>query len=170
MSIEILSERRYGEPKLPTPKELKGIKKIGTVRFMGGTNKGAACPVYVTKTHIYLKHRDWFSPCISFAKAKEAGILDNIRQKFVYDDNFGGVILRCEAWLRMPLLIITRWRGLLPEYGLLMEMARTLGKTELQLDEGGDWSRMFGDLIKLCKPYLPKRPKLQTFSSLLDMP
>lgn len=163
MNIEILSSRRWGEPKLTTPKELKGIKKEGSIPF--GTK--CACPVYFTPTHIYIKHRDWFSPSISFPEAKAAGIIDNIRMKFVYNDNFGSVVLRSEAWLRMPLLLLTRWHGLLPAYGLTLEMERTC-----ELPEGTlcvyDWTHFFEELLKLAKPYLPHKRKLETYSSLLE--
>lgn len=163
-NIEIISERRYGEPKLQTPKALKGIKKVGSVYY-----SKAACPVYVTATDIYLKHRDWFSPMIPYPEAVKKGIIDasKWRKKFVYNDNFGGIVLRCEAWLRIPLLLITSWRGLLPHYGLCMALERTLGLPEGHLC-GYDWAHMFEEIIKLCKPYLPHRPKLETYSSLLD--
>ena len=165
MSIEMLSSRKWGEPPLKKPKELNGVKQAGTVPY----GYKCQCPVYVTKTHIYLKHRDWFSPYISLEKAKEIGIIDKFNGKFIYNDNFGSAVLRSEAWLRFPLLMITGWKGYLPAYGLLMEFEKFLG-----LEEGTlchyDWENMFEKLIKLCKPYLPHKPKIYTRTSLLDLP
>lgn len=165
MCIELISSRKWGEPPLKKPKELKGEKQAGTVPY----GHKCQCPVYVTKTHIYLKHRDWFSPCISIQKAKDAGIIDDWDKRFIYNDRFGGVVLRCEAWLHFPLLMITGWKGYLPAYGLLMEFEKFLG-----LEEGTlyyyDWVNMFEELIKLCKPYLPRKPKIGVITSLLDLP
>lgn len=163
MNIEIISQRRWGEPKLKPPKELKGITKAGTIPF----GEKCKCPVYITQTDIYIKHRDFFSPSISLQEAKDAGIIDKRKPKFIYNDNFGSAVLRCEAWLRMPLMLPFRWKGLLPAYGLCMEMERTVGLAEGTLC-GYDWTHFFEELIKLCKPYLPQRRKFETYSSLLD--
>lgn len=143
-NIEILSSRRYGEPKLKMPKELKGIHKAGSVPW----GPKCACRVYITPTHIYLKHRDWFSPCISLEKAKQAGIINKWDSKFVYNDNFGSVVLRCEAWLRMPRSLLSADLGLIPALGLCLEMERTLGMQEGLLCNH-DWVHMFEELIKL---------------------
>jgi hypothetical protein len=148
MNIEILAERRYGEPKLKTPKELKGIAKAGTVPF----GPKCSCPVYVTDSHIYLKHRDFFSPCISLQQAKDSGIINKWNPKFIYNDNFGSVVLRCEAWLRIPKLLITQWQGLLPQYGLCIAMAQTVNLPEEALFTY-DWEHMFEELIKIYRSY-----------------
>lgn len=148
MNIEIISERRYGEPKLKMPKELKGIPKVGTVPF-GAKCK---CPVYITATHIYLKHRDYFSPCISLQQAKAAGIIENWNPKFIYNDNFGGVVLRCEAWLCIPEILITQRQGLLPQYGLCIAMAQAVNLPEEALFTY-DWEHMFEELIKIYRSY-----------------
>lgn len=145
-NIEILSERRYGEPKLKMPKDLKGIKKAGSVPW--GTR--CQCPVYITSTHAYIKHRDWFSPCISKEKAKTAGIIGDWNKKFVYNDNFGSVVLRCEAWLRIPRSLLSSDLGLIPALGLCYELERTLGLAEGTLCNH-DWQHMFEELIKLIQ-------------------
>lgn len=165
MSIEILSSRKWGEPALKKPKELKGVKQVGSVPF----GAKCLCPVYVTSTHIYLKHRDWFSPSISREKAQRAGLRFNNSPRFIYPDSFGSVVLRSEAWLRMPLMITTRWKGYLPAYWLCMEFEKFLGLKEGVLCVY-DWVNMFEALIKLCKPYLPRRKKVGIVTSLLDLP
>ena len=152
MKIEILSQRHYGEPKLKMPKELKGIVKSGTVPF-GAKCK---CPVYITKTHIYLKHRDYFSPSISMPQAKEAGIIDKWNPKFIYNDNFGSVVLRCEAWIRIPKLIFEQYKSLfILRYRLCIEMACAIGIQEDFLFNY-DWTHMFEELIKIYKDELDK--------------
>lgn len=144
MKIEILSQRSYGEPKLKTPKELKGTPKAGTVPF----GHKCSCPVYVTGSHIYLKHRDFFSPAISLQQAKDAGIIDKWNPRFIYNDTFGGVVLRNEAWLRIPARLITQWQGLLPQYGLCIAMAQAVNLPEDALFNY-NWEHMFEELIKL---------------------
>lgn len=151
-TIEILSTRRYGEPKLKMPKELKGIKKAGSVPW----NSKCACPVYITPTHIYLKHRDWFSPYIPIHEAVQAGIIDPRKNRFIYNDNFGSVVLRCEAWLRMPLSLLSSDLGLIPALGLCLELERTLDMPESTLCNH-DWQHMFEELIKLCSKITPKK-------------
>lgn len=163
-NIEIIAERKWGEPPLKKPKALNGVKQLGSVPF----GSKCKCPVYVTRTDIYLKHRDFFSPCISLQRAKEHGIIDNWNHKFIYNDNFGGVVLRNEAWLRIPIMLPFSYKGLIPAYGLCFEMERTCGLKEGTLC-GFAWFNMFDNLIKLCKPYKPKARKVETVSSLLDL-
>lgn len=148
MKIEILSQRRYGEPKLKTPKELKGIPKAGTVPF----GSKCSCPVYITDSHIYLKHRDFFSPCITRQQAKDSGIIDMWNKRFIYNDTFGGAVLRCEAWLRIPKQLITQWQGLLPQCGLCIAMAQAVNLPEDALFNY-DWEHMFEELIKIYRSY-----------------
>lgn len=152
VNIEIISKRVYGEAKLKKPKELDGIKEIGSVNFGAGKCK---CPVFATETHIYVKHRDFFSPFISLQKAKELGMLKTIKKKFIYNDNFGSVVLRNEAWIRFPRWLLNG-RGIFPHYVLCVEMEKTLGFEQGDLCTG-DWERMFEELVILTKPYKPKK-------------
>ena len=95
MNLEIISSRRYGEPKLEKPKELKGIKQSGGAMF----GPKCKCPVFVIESSMYVKHRDWFSRSISIPEAVNRGIISKQKNKFIYNDNFGSVVLRNEAWL-----------------------------------------------------------------------
>lgn len=153
MKIEIVSERRYGEPKLQMPKELKGIAKAGTVPYSKAT-----CPVYLTGDAAWIKHRDYFSPMIPYPEAVACGMIDanKWRKKFIYNDNFGGIVLRCEAWIRVPYSLITSILNagyILPHVVITMELEKTLGLSEGRLCNF-DWEHMFEELIKLCKPHL----------------
>lgn len=94
--MKIISERSWGDPKLPKPKILKGIKQSGSAQF--GKCK---CPVFFTEEKVYVKHRDWFSASIPIPEAERLGIIDKIKNKFIYNDNFGSVVLRDEAWLEI---------------------------------------------------------------------
>ena len=54
----IYSHRYYGEPKLTRPKELKGIKQIGSVDFIP---KKCKVQIFIKDNDAYLKHTDYFS-------------------------------------------------------------------------------------------------------------
>ena len=88
-TIEIYSKRRYGEPKLPKPKELKGIKQSFTVDWIP---KKCRCAGYVLDNDIYIKHRDFGSIALY-------GQEHEFRKRFIYKDEYGCVVLRGEAWL-----------------------------------------------------------------------
>lgn len=141
MKIEILSSREFGEPKLSKPKELKGIKQAGTALF----GPKCKCPFYLTPSHVYVKHRDFFSPSISFPDALRLGIIDNFNKKFVYNDNFGSVVLRSEAWLKIPLHLFHNSPFLLPHFTLVFALEESLNLPPDYLG-ASDWPRFFQNL------------------------
>lgn len=94
--IEILSERRYGEPKLKKPKELAGVKQCMSYKY----NSKCSIPVYVVDDDIYIKHRDWCSIDIYNGKLYDEWI-KNHPPKFIYNDTYGCVVLRGEAYIRI---------------------------------------------------------------------
>lgn len=99
--------------KKPTkPKELKGMKPIGTVSFLNR----AACQFFVVGDDLFVKHTDYFSPSyhrdedISTPleyRARKYGISEK-KNKFVYADCWGDIVTRQVAWLKitniMPLV------------------------------------------------------------------
>lgn len=121
MRIEPVSVRRYGEPKLVKPKELKGIPQTFGIPYIYGGygNVKATNSVFIKGDDIYIKVRDYmsrtFRPPAGFAGAPLNVILANffpdkvIKQKFIYSDCYGSVVLRGEAWLCfrhiMPLIL-----------------------------------------------------------------
>ena len=93
--IEIISERRYGQPKLDKPKELKNVRQAFTYEL----NRHCKCPVFIVGDDVYIKHRDWFSTDVYHGKKYEEWKSKN--NKFVYNDKWGAVVLRGECWLRL---------------------------------------------------------------------
>lgn len=99
--------------KKPTkPKELKGMKPIGTVSFLNR----AACQFFVVGSNLFVKHTDYFSPSYSRDedigtpleyRARKYGISEK-KNKFVYADCWGDIVIRQVAWLKitniMPLV------------------------------------------------------------------
>lgn len=108
----VYSHRYYGEPKLPKPKELKGIKQLCSVDFI--SNK-CRTPIFIKDNDLWIKHSDYFSsewrppkgerldmPLSYYAKKyfnKEKN------EKFVYPDCWGSIVLRNEAWLHIKDII-----------------------------------------------------------------
>lgn len=99
--------------KKPTkPKELKGIKQIGTVGFLNR----AACQFFVVENDLFVKHTDYISP--SYRRDEDIGTpleyrarkygMGEKKNKFVYADCWGDIVIRQVVWLRivniMPLV------------------------------------------------------------------
>lgn len=146
-SIEIISQRRWGEPKLEKPKALKGIKPYGNVIFFE-----SSCPVFFHDKKLWVKHRDFLSSSIPKETAVKHGIIQGWNKKFIYNDNFKACILRGEAWLTVSydLLQFASESNvyLLPWYHLLLAMAHTLCIEEDGLWEHS-WISFFENLITL---------------------
>lgn len=83
------SKRKYGEPLLSKPKQLKGIKQSFSVEWIA---KKCTCPCYICGNDLYVKHRD-------FESLEIHNHSHEFRRRFVYNDSFGAVVLRGEAWI-----------------------------------------------------------------------
>lgn len=109
LKCEIISYRNYGEKKLDKPKEIKGVKQSFSVEYIP---KKCSCQCFVNNDDLWVKHKDFFSSPFKTPDTddmdKSLGyrlkkyfpdIYNGYRQKFVYDDNWGDVVLRNEAWI-----------------------------------------------------------------------
>lgn len=105
IKFTVYSFRKYEEPKLSKPKELKGIKPIGSAVFIP---KHCSPQVFVKDNDVWIKHTDYMSaiwiPLIDdFCKDQSYYVNKyfggNRSNKFVYADNWGSIVLRNEAWL-----------------------------------------------------------------------
>lgn len=105
IKFSIYSFRKYGEPKLSKPKELKGIKQSFSINY----NKHCKCPVFIKDNDIWIKHKDYFSPSVNSKDNEDLGAsLDFLtkkylnkdkKQKFIYGDSWGDIVLRQEAYI-----------------------------------------------------------------------
>lgn len=111
LKFEVYSHRFYDEPKLLKPKELKGIKQAFSVDYI--PNK-CRCQCFIKDNDVWVKHRDYFSEVqkpephelgmpLNYFAEKYMG--KNRPKKFIYDDAWGSVVLRDEAWLILYNLI-----------------------------------------------------------------
>lgn len=114
LEFNIISFRKYGQPKLSKPKELSKIKQIGSVDYI---SKRCSCPVFIVGNDVYIKHRDYFSEMFVPPNSNDLGkplnyILQKYfpdsnqkKEKFIYSDNWSSVVLRNEAWIKLGNLV-----------------------------------------------------------------
>lgn len=163
LSFQIISFRKYGQPKLNKPKELNKIKQLGSVDYIP---KHCSCPVFVKDNDVYIKHRDYFSEQFVPSDSNDLGKPLNYtlkkyfpdskqkKEKFVYSNNWSGVILRNEAWIKLNNLvhIIKRQDYFEPDvrYKIvgLQEQYHHMRHGELM---SSDMERMWERLLKLIK-------------------
>lgn len=96
----------YGGKGIAKPAVLKGIRKFASVSFDGMCQ----CQLFLDGQDLYIKHNDYFSPTycrpedvgtpLSY-RVKKYGIKENQREKFVYADNWGSIVLRRVAWIKV---------------------------------------------------------------------
>lgn len=101
LKFEEVSRRSYGEPKLTKPFELKGIKPIFSIQC--GTRKNQ---IYIKSNDVWIKDNDYFSSCLSQEEAKQRGFEFNVREKFIYKNNFSPVIFLGQGWLCIRNLLL----------------------------------------------------------------
>lgn len=111
LKFKIHSFRKLGEPKLKKPKELQGIKQIFSLEYIP---KKCRCQIFVKNNDVWVKHRDYFS-CEGEPEPHEIGMPlnyfaekymgKNRPRKFIYEDAWGSVVLRNEAWITIKDLL-----------------------------------------------------------------
>lgn len=106
MNYKIYSFRKYGQPKLAKPKELKGVKQCFSVDYIP---KKCKCQCFIKDDDLYIKHKDYFSESLKDSKEDFGNPLEYMIKKyeinskknsgFVYNDCWGDIVLRNEAWI-----------------------------------------------------------------------
>ena len=108
ISIDILSKRFYGEPKLSKPEELKNIKQEFSVNFIPNKCKFQC---FKKDNDLYVLCKDYFSQTFK-PKVEDLGMpLQDICKKyfkkekktknFIYQDSWGAIVLRNECWFKI---------------------------------------------------------------------
>lgn len=93
----------YGS-KVPKPRDLKGMKPVATAHFCK-----ASCQIYIKGLDLYIKHGDYFSP--TYCRSGDIGTplgyraakygMGERKSKFIYDDNWGSIVQKRNAWIRI---------------------------------------------------------------------
>ena len=155
------SFRKYGQPKLSKPKELKGIKQSFSVDFIP---KKCTCQCFVKDNDLWIKHRDYFSEELdddaTFDKPleysiKHYGLNSKKGNKFVYPDCWGSIVLRNEAWIVFKNIIPQL--KLQSEYELKYDMLKKFcNGINAKYDDFliGDWDKFFEKVAKELNKYV----------------
>lgn len=135
--VDMLSERRYGEPKLSKPVEIKDICQAFSIPYVYGrqNNVKASNLIYIKGDDIFMKIRDYnsqlFRPHPEFRNAPLSVIVEryfpekSVRQKFIYNDCWGSVVLRGEAWMCFRHIIpLIKKADLLVSLNVLINLSR----------------------------------------------
>lgn len=94
------------------PSELRGIKPIGKVMFVK-----SICQLFIKDECLYIRHSDYFSP--TYCKPEDIGTPLSYRckkygikpraKKFIYDDNWGSIVLRNIEWIKIQNFLPLLW-------------------------------------------------------------
>lgn len=166
LTYERVSYRQYGQPKLNKPKQLKGIKQNFSGEYIA---KKCNCPCFCVGDDLWIQHKDFFSgafepPDEDFDKPTSYLLNKYFNQykskKFVYDDCWGSIILRDEAWIVFKNIKSVAERNNSNQLARLMvdeiiksdTIARRnlKGYSEFELQ----WERFFEDVGKKYKDFL----------------
>lgn len=93
--VEVVSRRVYGQQKLKKPSLLSGVSSAFSVDFIAGKCR---CQCFIHGDDVYVKHRDFGSTEVYGGMYEEH---PSHRRKFIYNDSYGCIVLRGEAWLRL---------------------------------------------------------------------
>lgn len=159
LSCEVVSYRFYGQPKLAKPAELKGIKQSFSADFL---SKKCSCPCFIKDNDLWIKHRDFFSAShipsdkrdigtpLTYRAEKYFGLNLTSKDKFVYKDCWGDIVLRNEAWIVFRNFCQTiRHDKHKPIQSLVKTFLQTNVLTKYNINSlSNEWYRFFEDVIR----------------------
>lgn len=151
----LISFRNYDEPKLPKPKELKGIKQDYTIEFA----EKSKCGIFILDKDVYIKHNDYFSPSLKggydfdtmplSSKLNKLGISKK-GKKFIYADDWGDIVLKQEAWIMLKGIITDIEKNIHPvciRHEILRQQEKVHSMERYDL-EVGEWERFYSAIIR----------------------
>lgn len=154
--MQVYSKRSYGQPKLPKPKELKGVSKCFSVKF----GSKAAFQCFLENGNLWFKCTDYFSkpwqpPNDDSGKSTTYYLKKYFHQtkteKFIYSDTWGEIVLRNEAWIKIVGFENQCEIQGVPNFphNLFVQWAKThnIDWTEMDLE----WERMFESIVNEYK-------------------
>ena len=170
LSCEVASYRFYGQPKLAKPAELKGVKQSFSADYIP---KKCSCPCFVAGNDLWIKHRDFFSAQhipsdikdngtpLTYRAKKYFGMDLDGKEKFIYNDCWGGIVLRNEAWIVFRNIKQALIRN---ENDLSQTLVEMFSKTDFckkhsidYLDLiNSDWQRFFEETARKYNTYIMK--------------
>ena len=139
---EVYSSRTYGQPKLKKPKELAGISSFGSACYISGRCNPK---LYLCGNDLWLKHTDYFSSLFVPEQDRQdmpqsyylKKYFDKSKvNKFIYNDNWGSIVLRNEAWIVIRSLI-PAFRAGLPDNQIADMILKSQMQTEQDMCDDG---------------------------------
>ena len=150
--MKIECARHWGQPKLVKPKACNNKNLLSFVSFGWGESRPPKCKVWRSNDTVYVLHRDWFSQSISWEDAISRGIIEpeQYREKFIYKNNYSGVILRNEAVISFPVPDLTTF-VLNTRFKLVPDFAFMLGVDWVDLHALHHWEDFFMEILRLLQ-------------------
>ena len=173
--FEIISSRKWGEPKIKKPQCLKNRKYDKKIQW----NKKRNIDLYFDGDDVIIYHPDWYSQSYEpFVKSsfmdinymindwntymvpRGADPIDTRKNKFIYTDNFSDIIMRGEAWIRFKNLVTDCangvWMGTI-NLALYKQLKEYEHKTYgFSGEPSSDNLRAFSDIISETEYYVNK--------------
>lgn len=154
---EVISSSKPGvSMKLDRPPELKGVKQLGSAKCGKVSNQ-----IFVKGNDLYIKCNDYLSP-LAPESPDEIGTPLNYRMekhglepksnKFIYEDNWGAIVLRRGAWIKFTSFV--NLLDLYDDAGLAKLCCRMIEKYH-DFDEPLEvwWTIMFVSICKQVRSY-----------------
>ena len=159
--MKLYSFRSYGQPKLAKPKELKGVKQSFTCDFIP---KKCKCDCFIKDNDLYIKHRDYFSKELQVEEEDFDKPLEYLckkylgkdkKSKFIYNDCWGSIILRNEAWIKVENIVCkTKIMNELEMKEYLFKLFKDMTKLKISDLYGGTWERFWENVSKELYKFL----------------
>ena len=153
----IISKRKWGEPKLNKPKELSRINPFTSVMF-----EKASCSLFRKDSDLYIKHKDFFSKSWSppnndigkpqnYYLTKYFGNKKTRKERFIYADNWAGIVLRGEGWIKFSNVFYldneTNYKTL---HKILSDLFIKKHKCSYKDFVGNEWNFFLENVSKKC--------------------
>jgi len=156
-NVDIKFEHLSIGNKLPKPKELKNVKSF-SVDYIP---KKCKCQVFILNNDVYVKHNDYFSPSLRTPNDKGTPLSYRIkkyfnqdrRERFLYPDTWGDIVLRQRAWLKITNLYKTIKSDIFVldiKHELLKQQEKVCNFNEYELFTGS-MERMWEKIINTIK-------------------
>lgn len=173
--FEIISSRKWGEPKISKPQCLKNRKYDKKIQW----NKKRNIDLYFDGDDVIIYHPDWYSQYYEpFVKSsfmdinymindwntymvpRGADPISTKNNKFVYSDNFSGIILRGESWIKFKNLVTDCkngvWIGTI-NFALYEQLREYEHKTYgFKGEPSSENLRVFADVVSATKDYVSR--------------
>lgn len=151
------------KPKITKPSELRGIKQITSIPYI---QDRALCGIFLNGNDVWVKHTDYLGTTVDIPHLVGVPLLTRMKvmglkpkaKKFIYDDNWGSIVQKKQAWVKIsnlnhPMHLKTN------EYALSNEILSLLGDTEKLSYESlvdTNMSRFWECVVKKVREYSSK--------------